>query len=85
MNENEIVRGRIWKLIEDERQRQDAKWGEQNHLSPTWALILGEEVGEISKALLERNRDEFTTELIQAAAVIVAWLECEQRRSKDIV
>lgn len=30
----------------DERARQDAKWGVQNHNPAVWAAILGEEVGE---------------------------------------
>lgn len=32
--------------ILDERARQDAKWGVQNHNPAVWAVILGEEVGE---------------------------------------
>jgi hypothetical protein len=29
-----------------ERERQDRKWGEQNHPPAIWMLVLGEEVGE---------------------------------------
>ena len=32
--------------IEDERIRQNAKWGPQSHASPIWSMILVEEVGE---------------------------------------
>jgi hypothetical protein len=35
-----------------ERLRQDAKWGEQNHDPITWLAILGEEVGEASQNAL---------------------------------
>jgi hypothetical protein len=35
-----------------ERQRQDAKWGEQNHDPMSWLVILMEEVGEASQRAL---------------------------------
>ena len=36
----------------DERDRQDTKWGEQNHDLGIWGLVLGEEVGEWCEAIL---------------------------------
>jgi NTP pyrophosphatase (non-canonical NTP hydrolase) len=39
--------------IREERRRQDAKWGEQNHSPIEWCAILTEEVGEVSKEALE--------------------------------
>lgn len=51
--------------VQAERQRQNAKWGEQNHELPHWMLILGEEFGEATKAVLEREvllRDGPTTD-----------------------
>lgn len=68
-----------------EREKQDVKWGEQNHNDYVWLAILTEEIGEVAQAALH---DEFggkaagtiKTELIQAAAVAVAWLECIERR-----
>lgn len=35
----------ILREVSDERVRQDAKWGEQNHDPFKWLCILGEEVG----------------------------------------
>lgn len=66
--------------IMDERARQDAKWGIQNHEAGKWSLILAEELGEVAKSQLEGDRANYLTELIQSAAVLVAWLECELRR-----
>lgn len=37
--------------------------------------VLLEEVGEVAKAINERNRAEMKKELVQVAAVAVAWLE----------
>jgi hypothetical protein len=91
--------------IADERDRQNAKWGEQNHPDGTdqlgatgherarlvkrlvdesaklgrltWALILAEEVAE---AECESDPVKLREELIQVAAVTVAWIEAIDRR-----
>lgn len=96
-----------------ERERQDAKWGQQNHLdgtgddrhlfrtasretygtlcylartmcqhaaeqgTVTFADIFMEEVFE---ALAESDPAKLRTELIQSAAVLVAWVEAMDRR-----
>lgn len=63
--------------ILDERQRQDERWGTpQFRPNAPWGLILMEEVGEVSRAILERKpMGELRKELVQVAAVAVAWLE----------
>jgi NTP pyrophosphatase (non-canonical NTP hydrolase) len=65
--------------ITDERTRQDAKWGGVPGLERrddhTYAAVLGEEFGEVCKAWLERDTDALRAELIQTAAVAVAWVE----------
>lgn len=83
--------------IAAERERQDEKWGEQNHpdgTGPGFAIdakrarhrcnlaaalglvsyrdILNEEVFE---AFAESDPDKLRVELIQVAAVAVAWIE----------
>lgn len=72
-----------------ERQRQDSKWGEQNHNAFTWLTILGEEVGECSRAALDafyHNNDwpHLKLELIQVAAVAVAIVESLERNELKI-
>ena len=66
--------------VAKERQRQDAKWGVQRHNPLTWLAILGEEVGEVNKAVLEnifskKGLENYREELIQVAAVAVAAIE----------
>ncbi len=68
--------------VSAERARQDAKWGQQNHEAGKWSLILTEELGEVAKSQLEGDRENYLTELVQAAAVLVAWLECELRKEQ---
>lgn len=87
-----------------ERVRQEAKWGEQNHPdgtggplwedharsqrrmcdeafsngNGTWRHVLSEEFAE---ALAERDPAKLRAELIQVAAVAVAWVEAIDRRT----
>jgi NTP pyrophosphatase (non-canonical NTP hydrolase) len=76
--------------VQKERDNQDTKWGEQNHCPKVWALILGEEVGEVSKELLDagefvngkfqvKDTTEYRKELIQVAAVAIAAVEALDR------
>jgi NTP pyrophosphatase (non-canonical NTP hydrolase) len=69
-----------------ERQRQENKWGEQNHDGGIWLAILTEEVGEVAQAGLDNgwvgNR-HLREELVQVAAVAVKWIECIDRRNSD--
>ena len=80
------VRSHIFSEIDWERIKQDLKWGVQNHSPEVWMLILGEEVGEVNKALVEnrfdnRGLESYRDELIQVGAVVVAMLECLERSS----
>lgn len=67
-----------------ERDRQDFKFGEQNHDPAWWMVILAEEVGEASKAICDWRWGSDTVrhirqELIQSAAVAIAAVECLDR------
>jgi NTP pyrophosphatase (non-canonical NTP hydrolase) len=48
--------------VVEERNRQDAKWGEQNHSPEWWHLILAEEVGELAQAILSTHVDACQSE-----------------------
>lgn len=75
-----------------ERHRQLAKFGHQRHANPgVWLAILGEEFGEVCEAAgplmglgtgKQTDADDLYTELIQVAAVAVAWAEqlAEEKR-----
>jgi hypothetical protein len=62
-----------------ERVRQDEKWGGTPGIDrisgPHYPAVLGEEFGEVCKAVLEGQTAELRTELIHVAAVAVAWVE----------
>ncbi|QFP78422.1 hypothetical protein DAAJ005_14735 [Deinococcus sp. AJ005] len=81
-----------------ERQRQDAKWGQQDHDPSTWLMVLAEEVGEANQAVFEtlfpiydkraaqrgpRTLAEYRQELIQVAAVAVAAIESLDRQDQS--
>lgn len=64
--------------VEEERDRQDKLWGQQpRSLSEkTWFAILGEEVGEVAKAVVEDHEwEHLRTELTHVAAVAIAAIE----------
>lgn len=75
--------------VELERERQNTKWGEQNHSAFPWLAILGEEVGEANQAALSahfgnRGWAHYREELIQVAAVAVAMVECLDRHNGEM-
>lgn len=71
--------------VSRERTSQDQKWGEQNHTLLYWLGILGEEYGEVCKAVIEHlSVDDVREELVQVAAVAVAAIEyIDRQRRKD--
>lgn len=65
--------------VRKERRKQDKMWGEQNHDDTYWLAILMEEVGEASERTLNDDKERLREELVQTAAVVVAWIECIDR------
>ena len=74
-------------LVQVERQKQDEKWGQQDHHTFIWITILGEEFGELQKAVLENYFNDYyrkptktiENELIQVVAVAKAMWEAGKR------
>lgn len=68
-----------------ERLSQERKWGTQNHRCDLYYTILGEEVGEVGKAICEwlilhkGAVSDIRMELVQVAAVAVAMVESIDR------
>lgn len=69
-----------------ERERQNHQWGKDhpwgsgdcssNNVSQVVkSAVLQEECGEVARAVLDLNQADLRRELIQVAAVAVAWLE----------
>lgn len=75
----------VLEQIKDERGRQLQKWGLQAHPKEWWYVILGEEFGEVGKAIFEFDArsptwtlssfHDLRNEVIQVAAVATAWAE----------
>jgi NTP pyrophosphatase (non-canonical NTP hydrolase) len=84
-----MIFNRAIDLILLERERQDAKWcrGYDEAGNLIWAddetsaekklTILMEEVGEVARAILERDPYNLREELVQVAAVAIAWLQAD--------
>lgn len=66
-----------------ERLKQDEKWGANRiQADETWLRICVEELGEASKAIQDKDEGQMRHEVIQAAAVLVAWLEDQRRHTQ---
>ena len=76
----------ILTAIQDERDRQSQLWNREhgwgygdcssiNLPAITKCAVLNEECGEVARAVLDRDNDALRRELVQVAAVAVAWLE----------
>lgn len=67
----------VFEMVEAERRAQDEKWGDQSGNTPErWSAILSEENGEVARAILDGSpREVLADELVQVAAVAVAWIQ----------
>lgn len=76
-----VIQEYVLEDVREERERQDLKWGDQIHnTNELWNVIGVEEVGEVARAIYEAdNVEHLYTELIQVAAVYVAWAESLKR------
>lgn len=71
-----------------ERERQDAKWGEQDHDPFCYLTVLVEEVGEFAQAALHSRfggeaAGKLRHEAVHVAAVALAIVECLDRAKWD--
>lgn len=78
----------IWAEILAERNFQDNKWGIRTMDPTLWLPILGEEVGEVNKAVVEiifdkADKQNLRDELIQVAAVALAMIEDLDRQNQQ--
>ena len=81
-----MTRAAIYAAIDAERIRQRDKWANPHPWGrgdasshevdeTTKVAVLAEECGEVARAVLDIRHDDLRRELIQVAAVAVAWLE----------
>jgi hypothetical protein len=82
---NRAAQFNVLRDVIEEREKQDKKWGEQNHAPAVWQNILMEEVGAASKAVLDYvfgsgSVEDYRAEMVQVAAVAIAAIESFDRR-----
>lgn len=79
----------VYVKIDAERDRQDRKFGwmeNPDSKMPNGSEyerlgVLAEEFGEVARAILEDDEEGREAELVQVAAVAVAWLEARRERA----
>jgi NTP pyrophosphatase (non-canonical NTP hydrolase) len=59
----------ITREVLEEMTRQEVKFPDQRHTPPEWYAILGEEVGEVARAINDADPDAYRAEVIHVAAV----------------
>lgn len=71
--------------VQKERQRQNEKWGIQDHNAVEWVAILTEEVGEVSKEAVDfhfangdKNVKDTPSESLQGERLMAYRKECIQ-------
>ena len=62
----------ILEEVQEERVRQDEKWGSQHHDPLTWLMILAEEVGEVAEEI--SSMSEARIQVLQAGRRARRWL-----------
>ncbi|MCC6798281.1 MAG: hypothetical protein IT366_24420 [Candidatus Hydrogenedentes bacterium] len=96
MNRDAMRELSVRKCIDFERIKQDSNWGQQNHNDLGWLAILTEEVGEAAQCVcktalrpIDPEADAYYElleyEIVQIAAVAIAWIECIRRRDSQSV
>lgn len=73
----------ILTMVKNERVRQDENLGVQSHNDGNWQFLLNKELGDFAKAKLSQSPKETRLrELVQAAAILIAWIEDEYDRTE---
>ena len=78
------MRMTVLEAVLAERERQEGLWGDQTgHSDAWWNVIVGEENGEVARAVYEHSIPQTYLEIIQACAVYFAWAEAILIRTLD--
>ena len=75
---------KIMMLIKEERAIQIKRWGDDSDQAwPFWFTILMKQVGQAAAACIDGDLADLKHQLIQVAAVAIAWLEVLPKEESD--
>jgi NTP pyrophosphatase (non-canonical NTP hydrolase) len=77
------IRGIVSASVMDERERQEAKWGEQNHEPCKYLAILAEEFGEVSEAVVHLTFGDVLK--LKDGTVLTTVAEVEKHYMEELV
>jgi hypothetical protein len=72
---NSVIAESLANYVKQELDRQDAKWGVQSLDLLKWVCVVGEENGEIFKAILEGDRVAAIRECYETITCIVRLIQ----------
>lgn len=65
-----------WRHVLEERQRQQDQYGEAEHYDLMWFMLFAEELFEANQCIVHASPTKVLYhELVQATALLVAWIE----------
>lgn len=65
---------RVFKMVQDENQRQVAKWGVQDRHPFEWLAYTTEELGELAEAISKHTYDGYSSANVVTEAIQTATL-----------
>ena len=66
-----------------ERERQEQRYGMQNHANNFWNVIASKKLADVAHQIQEQNHSSLFIEVVQTCAVYFAWAEAIHLNNKD--
>ena len=73
----------VLEAVVAERDRQEKRYGMQNHANNFWNVIASKKVGDVAHQIQEQSDSSLFIEVVQTCAVYFAWAEAIHINNKD--
>jgi hypothetical protein len=73
----------VLEAVVAERDRQEIRYGMQNHANQFWNVIASKKVGDVAHQIQEQSDSALFIEVVQTCAVYFAWAEAIHLNNRD--
>lgn len=73
----------VLEAVVAERERQENRYGMQNHANNFWNVIASKKLGDVAHQIQEQSDSSLFIEVVQTCAVYFAWAEAIHLNNKD--